>query len=88
MLLKRKLAKQIVTIPNGSPSQQHHSYDILIHYDVDSDESFVHQSLTPGLEDEALEEASDHAGSSLLAKRTVSYYQVWPLTQYIVLTFV
>ena len=77
-----------MTIPNGSPSQQQHSYDILIHYDFDSDESFVHQSLTPGLEDEALEEASDHAGSSLLAKRTVSYYQVWPLTQYVGFMFV
>ena len=62
-------------------SQQHNSYDILIHYDADSDENFVHQNLTPGLEDEALEEASDHAGISLLAKRTISYYQVWPLTQ-------
>ena len=77
-----------MTIPNGSPSQHQYSYDILIHYDVDSDESFVHQSLTPGLEDEALEEASDHAGSSLLAKRTVSYYQVWPFTQYIGFTVV
>ena len=46
-------------------------YDILVHYSG-SEESFVHQTVTPGLEDEALEQCDN---DSLLSKRTICYVQ-------------